>query len=134
MTFGEKLKLYRKMKNITQRDLAKIAGLGFNTISNYERGQTYPQNREIYARLAQILEIDTDFLHNENDDFINEAEARYGKRGRSQAEQLVEDARGLFAGGELTEEEKLGVLRALQDVFWECKDANSAKYSSKNEE
>ncbi|MBR7078552.1 MAG: helix-turn-helix transcriptional regulator, partial [Clostridia bacterium] len=47
MTFGEKLKFYRKKKNITQRDLAKTAGLGFNTISNYERGQTYPQNREI---------------------------------------------------------------------------------------
>ena len=43
MTFGEKLKFYRKKKNITQRDLAKTAGLGFNTISNYERGQTYPR-------------------------------------------------------------------------------------------
>ena len=36
MTFGEKLRKYRTEKRLSQAELAKLAGLGVNTISNYE--------------------------------------------------------------------------------------------------
>jgi len=38
MTFGEKLRKYRTEKRLSQAELAKLAGLGVNTISNYESG------------------------------------------------------------------------------------------------
>ena len=66
MTFGEKLRTLRLKKELTQMQLAKEAGLGLNTISNYEKGKTYPQNREVYATLAKILDVSPDYLHNEN--------------------------------------------------------------------
>lgn len=131
MTFGEKLKAARTKKGLTQTELAKLAGIGMNTISNYESGRTYPQNREVYTKLAKILDVDTDYLRNENEEFISEASDKYGYRGKKQAEELVKELGGLFAGGELSESEKDGVMRALQEMYWECKEENRAKYTPK---
>ena len=58
MRFGEKLCAMRKEKGLTQAELAKLAGVGLRTITNYEKGTTYPQNREVYSVLAQILGCD----------------------------------------------------------------------------
>ncbi len=129
MTFGEKLRACRLRKKMTQQDLAKKAGLGLNTISNYEKGRTYPQDRGVYARLAGILEVDADYLHNENDDFVAAAAARYGYGGKKQAMQLVEEMGGLFAGGELSDDDLDGVMRALQNYYWKAKEENK-KYTA----
>lgn len=58
---------------MTQSELAKAANLGLNTISNYESGKTYPKKREVYDILAEILEVDVNYLRNENEEFITEA-------------------------------------------------------------
>ena len=130
MTFGEKLRKYRKEKGLTQAELAKLAGTSKTTIVNYEGGTTYPQDRGVYARLAGILEIDADFLHNENDEFVANASELYGTTGRNQAEKLLSDAAALFAGGDIDEEQKQEVLNALQEIFYDCKRINSAKFTA----
>lgn len=132
MTFGEKLRKIRVEKGLKQSELAKAANLGLNTISNYESGKTYPKKREIYDTLASILGVDSDYLRNENEEFVTEAAERYGYRGQQQADQLIQQFGGLFAGGELSESEKDGVMKALQDIYWECKKENVDKYTQKN--
>lgn len=130
MKFGEKLRKYRTEKGLTQAELAKRAGLGLNTISNYESGKTYPQNREVYTTLATILGVNPDHLHNENDDFITDATAKYGSRGAKQAQELLEEITGLFAGGEMAEEDKDVMMKAIQDAYWIAKEKNK-KYTPK---
>ena len=130
MKFGEKLRKYRTEKRLTQQELAKLAGISVNTIVNYERGRTYPQNREVYKTLAAILGVDPDSLHNENDDFIEMAHDKYGYRGKRQAMQLVEEMGGLFAGGELTEDDIDGVMKAMQELYRKSKEDNK-KYTPK---
>ena len=130
MKFGEKLRKYRLEKGLTQAELARKAGLGLNTICNYENGKTYPKDREVYATLAGILGINADYLHNENDDFISEAQKQYGPRGKRQAMELVDDVGGLFAGGELSEEDRDGVMQAMMDIYWKTKQENK-KYTPK---
>lgn len=130
MKFGEKLRKYRTEKGLTQAELAKKAGLGLNTISNYESGKTYPQNREVYTTLATILGVNPDHLHNENDDFITDAAAKYGTRGAKQAKELLEEITGLFAGGEMAEEDKDVMMKAIQDAYWIAKEKNK-KYTPK---
>ena len=110
MTFGEKLRESR-------------------AISNYESGKTYPKKREVYDILAEILEVDVNYLRNENEEFITEASEKYGYRGKQQADQLVQEIGGLFAGGELSDDEMDGVMKALQDIYWECKAENREKYT-----
>lgn len=130
MKFGEKLRKHRTEKGLTQAELAKKAGLGLNTISNYESGKTYPQNREVYTTLATILGVNPDHLHNENDDFITDATAKYGSRGAKQAQELLEEITGLFAGGEMAEEDKDVMMKAIQDAYWIAKEKNK-KYTPK---
>lgn len=130
MTFGEKLRDARIKKGLSQRELAKLAGLGLNTISNYEQGKTYPHNREMYSTLASILGIDAYYLHNESDDFIAEAEKQYGLRGKKQAEELISEVTGLFSGGELADDDLDEMMKAVQDAYWIAKE-NNKKYKPK---
>ena len=124
MRFGEKLRKLRVEKGWTQGELAEKAGLGKNTISNYEKGRTYPQDRTVYQTLATILGVAVDALRNENDEFIGAAQARYGYRGRKQAEELADVMGGLFAGGEMSDDDLDAVMRTLQDYYWKAKEEN----------
>ncbi len=129
MTFGEKLRELRLDRGYTQTELAELTGLGLDTISNYEIGRTHPKNPNTYVLLARVLNVEPGELHNDNDEFVEAVHAQYGLHGRKQAEKLIENMRSLFAGGELTEQEKDGVMRALQDAYWECKQQNVDKYT-----
>ena len=40
--FGENLKRFRLEKNLTQEKLADFLGVSFQSISKWERGDTYP--------------------------------------------------------------------------------------------
>ena len=134
MTFGEKLRLYRTEQNMTQAELAEKSGVGRNTINNYEHGKTYPKNRQVYSDLPRVLKVDVCELKNEGEDFVFEAKAKYGTRGAAQAESLIRDAHALFAGGELSDADKEGVMLALQEAYWLCKKENSEKFGRKNKE
>ena len=52
-------------------------------------------------------------------------------RGMRDAEELVAGVSALFAGGELSENDKDAVMRALQDAYWMAKERNIAKYTPK---
>lgn len=130
MKFGEKLRDLRKKSGLTQAELAEKAGISLRTVNYYESGQTYPQKREIYTTLANILDADVNYLRNEGDVFITNARQKYGYRGAKQAEELIADIGGLFAGGELSEADKDAVMQSLQQAYWDAKEENK-KYTPK---
>ena len=129
MRFGEKLRKLRKDSHLTQAELAKRAGLGLKTITNYEKGTTYPQDRRVYGVLAEILGTSADYLHNENDDFVSMAGKEFGYRGRVGAEKLVGELTGLFAG-EMAEEDMDELMLAIQEAYVDAKRRNK-KYTPK---
>ena len=51
-----------------------------------------------------------------------------GYSGKKQAEQLVEEMGGLFAGGSLSDDDLDGVMRTLQEYYWKAKEENK-KYT-----
>ena len=109
---------------------AALAGarLGLKTITNYEKGTTYPQDRRVYGVLAEILGTSADYLHNENDDFVSMAGKEFGYRGRVGAEKLVGELTGLFAGGEMAEEDMDELMLAIQEAYIDAKKRNK-KYT-----
>ena len=130
MRCGEKVRELRTKCGMTQAELAKKAGLGLKTITNYEGGATYPQNREVYVKLAEILGCEADYLRSENEDFIAMAQREYGYRGKKGAEKLVEELTGLFAGGEMAEEDMDEMMLAIQEAYIIAKKKNK-KYTPK---
>ena len=74
--------------------------------------------------------MDAKYLRNEGNEFITLAKQKYGYRGAKQAEEIVAEVTGLFAGGELSEEDKDEVMQALQQAYWDAKEENK-KYTPK---
>lgn len=133
MKFSEKLKEARKNAGLKQPELAKAVGVSVRTIAAYETGETYPRKRETYQVLADALGVDVHYLMNEEESFVLAAGKEYGSRGAKQAEKLIADMSALYAGGQLSEEDKDIVMKALQDIYWDSKARNAQKYGPKKD-
>jgi transcriptional regulator with XRE-family HTH domain len=120
MRFGEKLRIYRMKKGLSQQELSKLAGLGINTIGNYEVGRTYPKSHDVYKRLADILDVDANYLHNENEDFgvVTSRDRAYP----GHKEDMVDDVYAYFTSSETTESEMDEFLKSVLNAYWIAKD------------
>ena len=64
---GDKIKLYRENKKMTQNDIANILDVSPATVSKYESGALEP-NIESLKRLAELFEVSIDELLNDEED------------------------------------------------------------------
>lgn len=100
MAFDERLKKYREQKGLTQDQLAKRSGISCRMIQNYESG-LYRPRLGAAEKLASALEIPVSDLLGESGTLVAQATEKYGSRGAKQAEELMSEVTGLFAGGDL---------------------------------
>ena len=61
MTFGERLKMYREQRGLTQEQLAEKIGVAKSTVTGYEKGNRTPDVPKI-KKLAAALEVSGDDL------------------------------------------------------------------------
>lgn len=130
MLFGDRIKELRNLADMSQQELANRTGLSLRSIQNYESNQRYPKDVAILNKLCGALGTTIEELMKEEDQFILEAASKFGSRGKNDAEKLIEEVGGLFAGGELNEEDKDKVFRAITEMYWKAKD-NNKKYTPK---
>lgn len=130
MKFGDKLKQLRAEKGASQEEVAKACGVTRRTYIGYEQEGRYPRKREVYGILAEYFGVDPNYLLTEDETFVTAAAEQYGSRGKRQAEQLVAELSGMFAGGELSDSDKDAVMIALQKAYFDCKQDNK-KYTPK---
>ncbi len=130
MKFGEKLKKLRAEKNVSQEEISKEIGVSRRTYIGYEQEGRYPKKREVYSSLASYFGIDINYLLTEDEEFVSDASTKYGSRGKRQAEELVAELSGMFAGGELSDTDKDAVMIALQKAYFDAKEENK-KYTPK---
>lgn len=121
MTFGEKVKTLRTTKKMSQAQLAQELGVALRTVSGWENQNRYPKKRELYQNLADILGCDISYLMSEEESFITEASEQYGSRGAKQAQQILEQAAAMFAGGELSDEDKTAFMDEIQMLYLDSK-------------
>ena len=116
MKFGDKIKNLRVEKKLSQQALGELIGVSARTIQNYESGVSYPKAHEIYAKLANALGCNENYIKTEDEEFITNASAQHGTRGASQAQQILEQTAAMFAGGELSDEDKLAFMHEIQSL------------------
>ena len=124
MEFGEKIAKLRKEKKLTQKQLAEIVGVTYRSIQNYETNNAVPRKKELYKKLAETLEVDINYLLSDEDEFVLETKEKYGNKGASEAVKLVSQVSGLFAGGDVDEDTKDEVMKAIQWAYWDAKERN----------
>lgn len=130
MKFCEKLKEARTRAGLKQEELAKALGVSLRTITNYESGERYPKKREIYYKLAKLFHTEENYFLNEDEDFLLTAAEKYGSKGAKQARELMEEVSGLFAGGNIADEDLDEMMRGIQEAYWIAKEKNK-KYTPK---
>ena len=123
MELKDRISKIRRMRGLTQNELAEKAGVSARAIQNYEGGTRTPK-KDILAKIAEILAVDEKALASDEEYFVIEANEKYGSKGKAAAQKLVENAAALFAGGDISEEDKANVMEALQEAYWEAKITN----------
>ncbi|WMJ24342.1 helix-turn-helix transcriptional regulator [Paludicola sp. MB14-C6] len=130
MMFSEKLKQLRKSAKMLQTELAKALGVTTRTVQYYEAGERYPQTAQITNKICEIFQVSNTYLMSEQDEFVKEATEKYGTSGKNKANAIIAETSGLFAGGELDEEDRDLFFKAITDIYFQSKE-RAKKYASK---
>jgi len=128
MAFGEHIREYRLLAELTQTELAEKVGVSLRTLQNYESNTNYPVNMMIVKKMADALGVNTNDLLEETDYEIIEAGVRGGSKAQKEVFHLVNKIRAMFTGNELDDDDKDAAIRALIDAYWDAKKDNP-KYS-----
>lgn len=129
MQFKEKLRLLRKRAGISQTDFAKKLEITRRALIYYENGKRFPQKTELIDKIADFFNVTSDFLTDDSESinltkeeiFLEDAKSEDKLRGKSEAKKFLETTRGLFAGGELSEEDKDSLFEVLTEIYFDSK-------------
>lgn len=140
MTFSDKIKRSREVAHLTQNELAQLVGVSQRTIASYESGGAKAR-RSTIEKMARALKVSVKFLSDddctdplaeiEKDDYIEQAREMYGTKGVRDMEELLRDNTALFAGGELSQDQKDAFFQAVMTAYVTCKEEARKKFSSK---
>lgn len=130
MTFGEKVRNERNRLGLSQDELAEKIGVTRRVISSYENDSSRPRGTKRYNKLADALGVNINYLLSEDEAFIANVEDNYGRRGAKQAKELLAEVTGLFAGGEMADEDMREMVDAIQEAYLIAKKKNK-KYTPK---
>lgn len=62
MTFGERLKILRQEKEITQSQLGELLGVSARMVSFYEKDKHIPRDSETLIKIAEYFNVSLDYL------------------------------------------------------------------------
>lgn len=130
MTFAKKIRLARDKANLSQKELADLLGVHYRSVQNWERGGRLPKSLDTVMKISEVLGIPSEQLLDDEEEYIVSAAERGGERAARDVEELVREVIGLFAGGEIEEEEKDGIMAALNEAYWVAKQKNQ-RYTPK---
>lgn len=131
MRFAEKLKQLRQAADMTQPEVAKQIGVSYRAYQYYETGGKYPQTASVYKKIADLFNVDANYLLSDEDRYIIEAGDKGGTRSKRDMQALIADLGSMFAGGELSEDDKDKAMRVINNLYWKAKE-NNKKYTRKD--
>lgn len=136
-TIGDKLKALRLSKKITLAALSRSSGLSDRAIRYIENNERQP-GIDAIKKLSAALDVSTSYFMDDDlfqeevdkEEVLAEAKEKYGSRGKAQAERIYQKTQALFAGGQLSEEDRSAFRDLMIDLFFETKE-EAKKYTPK---
>ena len=136
-TIGDKLKALRLSKKITLAALSRSSGLSDRAIRYIENNERQP-GIDAIKKLSAALDVSTSYFMDDDlfqeevdkEEVLAEAKEKYGFRGKAQAERIYQQTQALFAGGQLSEEDRSAFRDLMIDLFFETKE-EAKKYTPK---
>ncbi len=124
MKFSDKLKKLREREKLSQKALAEKIGVSERTVQFYETGSRYPKTPEVINRLCSVFNVTYEYLFDEKDGFAVRAAEKYGESGLYDAQQLINEINGLYAGGHLDSDDMDKVFKVVTELYWDAKEKN----------
>lgn len=116
---GQKIKDYRLLNGMTQKDLATKINMGDTTIVNYEKGIRTPKKNTLF-KIAEVLNVSIDDFfppistkeapetaQNDRDELLEELTTNYTKLDKQRKNKLVDASRELVEEMTASVEEEL---------------------------
>ena len=138
MTFSDKIKIAREAAGLTQTELGEKVGVSKRTIASYE-SQGASARKSTLEKLARVLKVSVTYLSDDNctdpladigkDDYVQKARALYGVKGARDVDELLQDNAALFAGGDLSQDQKDAFFQAVMNAYMTCKSEAREKFS-----
>lgn len=137
MKLGQKVKILRKRKGLSQEKFGELIGVKIRSVAYYESDGRYPED-EVFEKMAEVFGVSIDFLKDDSlsveytkeELFIMEAKDKYGYKGASEAKKTIERVKGLMAGGDLDENSKDAFFEVMQEIYFDSKE-RAKKYGKK---
>lgn len=129
LVLGEKIRAARTAAGVSQAELAKRIGVTLRSVQYYEKDSRVPKNATMIIKIAAALGIETNYFMSteqlaqaeEQDKYLQEAEEQYGSRGKARANLVLRQASALFAGGELSEDDREEFIRTMMEIYFDSK-------------
>lgn len=135
--FSEKVRDARAALGLSQPQVAQMTGVSVRSVLAYEKGEKRPRQGTM-LKLAKALRVSVKFLtcddcdnpveDIEKDGYIEKARERYGAQGAKDVNGLLKENAALFAGGELSQEQKDAFFEAVMKAYITCKEAAREKF------
>lgn len=142
MTFSDKIRHAREMAKLTQQQLADKVGVSKRAIAAYETTNAIAR-KSTMEKLARALKVSVKYLSDpdctdpladiEKDEHVLEARRLYGNAGARDVDTLLSENAALFAGGDLSQDQKDAFFEAVMKAYIASKDASRAKFGHKSE-
>ena len=121
MKFSEKVRMLRKEAHLSQSQLAAAIGVSGRTVQSYEKGKSYPKQREIYSKLAALFGVRLDYLLSESEDIgvlLNGQQT--GSCSGMNMQMLINELTDIFSSGEMTESEMDAFMYSVMKAYVEA--------------
>lgn len=109
----------RKLKGISQIELARELNVNQNTISRWEKGERDP-NPDMLKTIAAYFNVSVDYL-------LGEDAPPQNKKIPKDLKKILEEEEVTLNGRMVTDEEKEQMLRVLEALYWDAKEKNKRK-------
>jgi transcriptional regulator with XRE-family HTH domain len=127
MTLGDRIRILREEKGLSQDELAIAAKTTKTTVSRYENNLRQPRV-DILSRIAEALDANVDLLNSSRDPeqalFDLDIEVTEDK---DQYDKFMERANTFFMNDEVAEEDKETFFRDISNLYWHSREKNRQK-------
>ena len=118
---NEKIEIMLGRRRMRKTDFAESIGVTYRAFANYMNGSRTPRAATL-DKMAKELGVTAEFLTNDSEELELTIEERFVIRvcaggATSEAVQFLSQSRGLFAGNDLSDEDKEYLLKALIDIY-----------------
>ena len=131
------LRILRKNKGLSMKELGEIIGVAESTVSQYETGKREP-DFETLLKLGEYFNVSVDYLlrgdiaQNEKSPALTKKDERDIAKKLKELKETIENQDGLmFDGDPMSDEAKESILAAMELGLQAAKLKNKEKYTPK---